>query len=205
MNLRPINLIAAASMLVTFQAHAQHQHTRESVEVANHTVFNSDTVVKGVTVLVRDYRDQLITASVTNHDLVPGAAYSIWWAVFNFPRYCAEPYRCTVRDLEVFGGDPRIRASVFWGGGVVADSTGAGTTELRLTRGRTTRETFARSKPYGLLNLRGSEIHVVLRWHDEAMPGSLAQQVGTANEACPPDDCQNVFASTHVPARFRDR
>ena len=173
---------------------------RESVEVSDHFIFNTDQIVNGSTILVRDSRHRVITATVTSRALQPNNAYSLWWAVFNYPEYCIEPYRCSVLDLEINGGDPQIKASVFWAGGFIADASGTANTALQLTRGRTDRELFAASGDYGLQNFADAELHLVLRSHGEAgVWGTVAQQIGTANEACPPQGCQNVFASFHPP------
>jgi hypothetical protein len=170
----------------------------ESIEVGNLRIFNTDTMIDGATVLVRDFRDQVVDATVSTHGLEPSVAYSIWWAVFNHPEFCSEPNRCAVRDLEVNGGDPRVKVSVFWGGGILADELGAATTTLRLPTGRTRRERFANSRDYGLRNIRSAELHLVLRSHGLAgIAGPVAQQLGTAHAACPSSGCFNAFASIH--------
>ena len=50
----------------------------------------------------------------------------------------------------------------------------------------------------GLQNTKKAEIHVVLRTHGPAgLAGTVADQIGTANEACPVAGCQNKFFSVH--------
>ena len=170
----------------------------ESVQIGEHVLFNTSQSVDGATILIRDRRSRSVYATISSRALEPDTAYSIWWAVFNRPRYCSEAYRCTVSDLETFGGDPRVRASVFWGGGFISDASGVANISLRLAQGRTERELFANTRDYGLHNLRGAEIHLVLRSHGPTgLAGSVAEQIGTANLACPPEGCQNVFASIH--------
>ena len=172
---------------------------KESVEVSNHVIFNTSDIVDGATILIRDVRNRVINATITSRALDPDTAYSIWWAVFNNPQFCAEAFSCKVSDLEVFGGDPRIKASVFWGGGFVSDGFGTANTSLRLTPGRTQRELFAQTQDHGLKNFWDSEIHVVLRSHGPTgLAGTVAEQIGTANLACPPAGCQNAFASIHI-------
>ena len=174
----------------------KHEVVRESVEVSDHLVFNTSTVVDGATILVRDKRDKVITATITSRALESDTTYSIWWAVFNYPQFCIEPFSCSLVDLGK-DADPRVKPSVFWGGGFIADMYGLGNTAIRLTPGRTSRELFA-GKNYGLQNFRGAEIHIVLRSHGlTGAAGSVAQQVGTAMEACPAEGCSNVFASIH--------
>jgi hypothetical protein len=170
----------------------------ESVEIANHYVFNTPSVVDGATVLIRNFRDQVVEASLSSRALEPDVAYSIWWAVFNRPQFCVVPEECGLVDLEVNGGDPRVRASVFWAGGFVADESGAANHSLRLVPGRTSRELFANSRNYGLIDMRRAEIHMVLRTHGPAgVAGTVGEQIGTANLACPPGGCKNVFSSIH--------
>ena len=170
----------------------------EVVQVADHLRFNTTEMVNGATVLVRDLRHRQVNATISSNALAPDTAYSIWWAIFNRPQFCAIPNACSVTDLPPFGGDPRIRASVFWGGGFVSDAFGTANTSLRLRPGRTGRELFAGTRNYGLMNLARAEIHLVLRTHGVAgQAGPLATQVGTASEACPAEGCSNVFASIH--------
>lgn len=173
---------------------------RESVEISDHVIFGTTDIVDGATVLIRDFKKKQVDATISTSALEPDYAYSIWWAVFNRPQYCATPYRCAGSDLEVNGGDPRIRASVFWAGGFVADDSGTANVSLSLNPGRTTRQLFGMTKDYGLRNLRKAEIHVVLRTHGIAgLAGPVSKQIGTADEACPEPDCANVFASFHPP------
>ena len=80
--------------------------TRESVEISDHVIFNTTDVVDGATILIRDFTQRVVTATVVSKTLEPDWAYSIWWAVFNYPQYCIEPQKCSVRDLEINGGDP---------------------------------------------------------------------------------------------------
>jgi hypothetical protein len=178
---------------------------RESIEISDHVIFGTDQAVFGATTLIRDLRNCVINVDVTTTALEANWAYSIWVAVFNHPEYCATPDACVVSDLEAFGGDPRIRASVFWGGGLVADGTGAGNTSFVILPGRTDRELFANTRDYGLQNFGGAEIHIVLRSHGLAgMWGPVSDQIGTAGLACPPSPpegpgCVNEFASFHPP------
>jgi hypothetical protein len=101
---------------------------------------------------------------------------------------------------------------VFWGGGLIADPNGNGSTSLRIVPGRTTRELFApvMSNDSGLRadRLRWAHIHLVLRDHGLPVSGHVARQVGTASEFCNPDPsnppppgmtCFNAFASIHAP------
>ena len=114
--------------------------------------------------------------------------------MFNKPQNCAIPYECGSGDL----GTANVRGSVFWGGGILADDTGYGNTQIELRRGRTDRELFGPMTDFGLRNVKSAEIHVVLRSHgDIGIAGTVAEQMGTANVACPPGGCSNAFFSVH--------
>jgi hypothetical protein len=174
-------------------------YVNESVEVSNHHVFPDGPEVDGATILIRDFRNKIVRMDVTTAALEPDTAYSIWLAVFNSPDQCAGPGQCAPSDL----GNPDVRASVFWGGGLIADANGYASTTMTLQPGRTNRELFAIPSDLGLQDIRNAEIHVVLRSHGPTgVAGSVASQIGTANEACPggnPMNCVNAFASVHSP------
>jgi len=166
----------------------------ESVEVSDHTTFGTGEKVNGATILYRDLRNRTVTGNLSSNALMPNGAYSIWLAIFNRPRKCAMPFACATSDI----GNPAVRASVIYGGGFVSDADGTGSATFSLVPGRTGREVFAGSDD-GLLSMM-AEIHVVLRSHGEAgVAGPVAKQIGTANEACPDDECANVFFSIHPP------
>jgi hypothetical protein len=177
-------------------ASVQGYYVDESVEVANHHVFPAGPEVDGATILVRDFRNKVVRMDVTTAALDPDTAYSIWLAVFNSPEHCGIPHDCTPADL----GNPEVRASVFWGGGLISDGNGYGSTTMTLQPGRTGRELFANMSDLGLQDIRRAHIHVVLRTHGLiGVAGSVANQIGTAWEACPGTGCLNAFASVHVP------
>jgi hypothetical protein len=177
-------------------AGVQGYYVDESVEVADHHVFPMGAEVDGATILVRDFRNKVVRMDVTTAALEPDTAYSIWLAVFNSPEHCGTPHNCLVSDL----GNPDVRASVFWGGGLISDGDGHGSTTMTLQPGRTGRELFANTPDLGLQDIRRAHIHVVLRSHGPiGVAGSVASQIGTAWDACPGTGCFNAFASVHVP------
>lgn len=198
-----IRASAAAMMLLLAgqPVAAENWHKRkmrESVQIGDHIAFSTQEKVVGSTSLIRDFNNNIVTANVTNNDLEPGWAYSMWWVVFNRPWHCAVRWECASSDLEINGGDPRVRASVFYAGGFLSDGNGDASTTIVLVPGKTRRELFAMSKPFGLRRLREAEIHLVIRSHGIAgMWGDVSTQIGTANEACPPDGCANEFFSIH--------
>ena len=172
MNTFYLTVMAISLVLIGFQATAKDykhvsKHNSEYINVSDHHIFNTDIVISGATILTRDFSHRVVTASIYNNALTPSTAYTVWWAIFNKPQHCIEPFSCGVQDLEIFGGNPRVHVSVFYGGGLLSDSSGSGNALVNLSPGRTNRELFAESKNYGLQNLKGAEIHVVLRSHGE--------------------------------------
>ncbi len=174
---------------------------RESVEVANLQRFGSGDLINGAAVMVRDIDNDVVDVEVMTADLEADTAYSIWIVVFNYPEFCATPYACGTDDLFHRGGDERVRSSIYWGGGILADAFGYGHTSLRLMPGRTSRELFPAPElttNAGLKELATAEIHIVIRSHGVAgAAGTVADQIGTATKACPPEMCQNKYFSVH--------
>jgi hypothetical protein len=198
-----LTCLLAASALAEDELSARYRErdVRESIENSDLYVFNTNNTVPGAVLLVRDFQDEVVKVSLSTSALTPDTAYSVWWAVFNNPEFCAVPGECAVTDLEVFGGDPRVEASVFWGAGLLADAFGNGNVSFDLKPGRTHRPLFGGTQNYGLRNLGGAVLHVVLRSHGTAgVYGTVAEQIGSdASSACPPSGCVNEFASFHHP------
>ncbi len=98
--------------------------------------------------------------------LTPGAAYTIWWVIFNNPGACT-PLGCGNDGADF--GDPAVEASIMNATGRVADANGNATFSAFLPVG------FMHTEPAsgnirqllgpGLQNVQGAEIHVVVRDH----------------------------------------
>jgi len=96
--------------------------------------------------------------------LTPGAAYTIWWIIFNNPSAC-DPAGCSGADL----GTTAVEGSVMNATGRVADSNGEAWFSAFLPVG------FMHTEPAsgnvrqvfgpGLQNVAGAEIHIVVRCH----------------------------------------
>ena len=141
--------------------------------------------------------------------LGPDVAYTIWWIVFNNPEACVGG--CGGDDL----GNADVEGSVLFATGRVANAWGEGWFTaflpkgfVRLNRTETGRERH-RLGP-GLQNVKGAEIHLVIRGHGPALSGAaLVEQLATFNGGCinPPgggdvenDNCIDVqFAVFPVP------
>lgn len=202
-------LIGGAAAILVLAAGAQvalaggsDKPKRPFVTVSNMHVFPAGAAVVGASVMTRD--ETGVDATVSTNALSPAGAYSWWWVVFNRPQYCVDG--CGLDDLPVgatpvSNGDPRVRSSLLWGGGFVADETGAANTAARLERGAPPGE--VRFGP-GLANLKRSEIHIVLRSHGDAIPGEIAEQIGSFDGGCTLEErtagtCPNVnvLAAVH--------
>lgn len=196
---RSIKLLGAVvglALVVPMTAYAAN--VKESIQIADHYMFQpapaEATIAPGATILIRDLKNRVITATLTSAALEAHTAYSIWWVVFNRPQNCATPWKCGSGDLS----NSAVGPSVFWAGGFLSDADGYGDTQIELVQGRTKRELFGPMKATGLQNIFAAEIHLVLRTHGPAgVAGPVADQIGSADLACPADGCKNVFFSVH--------
>jgi hypothetical protein len=177
-------LILAAAQVAL--ADGSHNPRPPVVTVSDMHVFPTGPAVVGASIMTRDKTG--VDATVSTTGLSPAGAYSWWWVVFNKPQYCVDG--CGLDDLPVgatpvSNGDPRVRASLLWGGGFVSDDTGAANAAARLERGAPPGE--VRFGP-GLWNVKKAEIHVVLRSHGEAVAGEVAEQIGSFDGGCTPEE-----------------
>jgi hypothetical protein len=118
--------------------------------------------VVGTAELTRTAAGVHLTANSTLLDA--GAAYTLWWIIFNNPAAC-DPAGCSDADF----GTPAVEASVMNATGRVADATGNATFSAFLPVG------FMHTNPSslngrqlfgpGLQSAAGAVIHVVIRCH----------------------------------------
>ncbi|MGH8250201.1 MAG: hypothetical protein ACREVI_05815 [Steroidobacteraceae bacterium] len=178
---------------------------RPKVTVSDMAVFPIGPAVVGASVLTR--YNTSVEATISTTGLAANGAYSWWWVVFNRPQFCVDG--CGLDDLPVGAtpisvGDPRVLASLLWGGGFVANGTGAAQVEATLETGKPPGE--VRFGP-GLRRARGAEIHIVLRSHGPAAAGEVAGQIASFNGGCTPEEiaaatCPNAnvqFAAHSLP------
>jgi hypothetical protein len=183
-------LILSAGVQVAL-ANGSHKPQRPFVTVSDMHVFPAGPAIVGASIMTRDKTG--VDATVSTTGLSAAGAYSWWWVVFNRPQYCVDG--CGLDDLPVgatpiSNGDPRVRASLLWGGGFVSDDTGAVNAAARLERGAPPGE--VRFGP-GLSNLKKAEIHVVLRSHGEAVAGEIADQIGSFDGGCTPEEIAGML------------
>ena len=107
-----------------------------------------------------------VNVTIDTTMLTAGAAYGIWWIIFNNPGACT-PLGCGNDGADF--GNPAVEASIMNATGRVADANGNATFSAFLPVG------FMHTEPAsgnirqllgpGLQNVQGAEIHVVVRDH----------------------------------------
>ena len=179
-------IIALAAGSAAHATDAAKAEGRPAVTVANMNVFPNGPAVVGASVLTR--YNSFVEATVSATGLAASGAYSWWWVVFNHPEFCIAG--CGLDDLPVgatpvSNGDPRVDASLLWGGGFVANGTGAAEVRALLERNKAPGQVvFGR----GLRRPRRAELHIVLRSHGPAIAGEVAEQIGSFNGGCTPEE-----------------
>lgn len=123
--------------------------------------------------------------------LTPGNAYTVWWVVFGNPENCVqlmgEPMPCGADDLSragVNGGFTRAAGHVIGGSGKGYFGSSLKVGDLLPNTGNTFDDVL------------GSEIHLVVRTHGQALPGLVDEQTHELNGGCNPA-CTNIQGSIH--------
>lgn len=113
-----------------------------------------------------------VSASLTTSGLVPDAANTIWWLVFNNPEACTGGEQGTEVQCLPPGDlqDPAVNASVFGGAGQVSDLYGRATFSAHAFTGEDNGLTLL-SGP-GIVDPFKAEIHLIVQDHGSA--GRLA-------------------------------
>jgi hypothetical protein len=182
-------LAAAQGALANDSQSSKYQPAgRPQVTISDMAVFPGGPDIVGASVLTR--YNTFIEGTVSTTGLSANGAYSIWIAVFNRPEFCVGVEGCDGNDFPpgatpTSSGDPRVEASLLWGGGFVANGTGAAEVRTILERGKTPGE--VRFGP-GLRRPRKADIHIVLRSHGPAAAGEVAEQIGSFNGGCTPEE-----------------
>jgi hypothetical protein len=135
--------------------------------------------------------DQGITLDIKTSGLDAGAAYTVWWIVFNVPDECAPP-GCSGADF----GNPLVEASALWATGHVIGGNGKANFAAHLQE----------SKPHGqvlfgpgLTDAKGAEIHLVVRSHGLPIPGLVDEQIHTFAGGCAVNVCEDHQYAVHLP------
>lgn len=130
-----------------------------------------------------------ITVTIHTSELDPGAAYTVWWVIFNNPENCVGG--CGEDDLFRNGAN----ASVVWATGHVIGNNGVGNFAAHLKE---------EDNPSGLVlfgpglqDAEGAAVHLIVRTHGQPIPGVVNEQISTVNGGCPPNTCADQQFGIH--------
>ena len=131
-----------------------------------------------------------ITMTIHTSELEEGAAYTVWWVVFNNPEFCVAG--CNGPDL----GIPEVAGSVLWATGHVIGNNGVGNFAANLGEGKPKGQILVGP---GLLDAEGAEVHFIVRSHGQPIPGLVNEQISTVGGGCGTNVCEDVQFGIHMP------
>ena len=127
--------------------------------------------------------------------LVPGYAYTAWFAIFNNPKACATN-PCTGDDLAT----PRVRGVVLNATGQIAGADGTADFGAFRAVGDPSGPAEGLGTAMALEKPLTAQIFLVVRSHGAALSGSdLQAQLSMFNGGCPPNSCEDVQIAFHLP------
>jgi len=129
-----------------------------------------------------------ITMTIHTSELDPGAAYTVWWIIFNNPDNCVGG--CGPDDLMRAGVD----GSVLWATAHVIGNNGVGNFAAHLEEDNP--PGFVIFGP-GLQDAEGAEAHFFVRTHGQPIPSQIVEQRTIPNGGCPPNTCDNQQFGIH--------
>jgi hypothetical protein len=159
--------------------------------------------------------------SLRTSELDPGAAYTVWWVVFNNPGDCVAgmPFSSCgegdifetdedgnliledgnpilqVNENDGTFGTPGVNVSALFATGHVVGKNGVGNFGAGLREGTTSGALFGP----GLVDAQGAEIHLIVRSHGELIPGMVKKQISTEPGGCEVNDCVDQQFAVFVP------
>jgi hypothetical protein len=154
-------------------------------------VMTFDESVVGSSTLTRT--DSGISVDLHTTRLPAGNAVTIWWMVFNHPEECIAgdttggPFRCGMADMS----NPAAGLSVLYAAGHVIDDSGVADFGGRLA----VDDADGAIMGTGLQDAAGADVHLVVRDHGPAKPGTVDEQIHTIG-ACNPT-CADLQMSVH--------
>ena len=127
--------------------------------------------------------------------LVPGNAYTAWFAIFNNPKACAtDP--CTGDDLA----NPHVRGVVLNATGQIAGEDGTADFGAFRAVGDPSGRAEELGTAMALRQPLKAQIYLVVRSHGQALNGAALQaQLSMFNGGCPPNNCDDVQIAFHLP------
>lgn len=125
--------------------------------------------------------DKGITMTIHTSGLQPGAAYTVWWGIFNNPEECAVPHQCVpMPDL----GNPDVLGTVLNATGHVIGKNGVGNFAAHLAEGDKSGLSLPIEFPgdeFGLIDARKAMILLAVRTHGQPIPGQVKEQISMFN------------------------
>jgi hypothetical protein len=153
--------------------------------------FSDGSVVPGASsTLVRNGNGVSMTLHTSG--LEPGAAYTMWWVVFNHLAECATS-PCGEPDLF----DPDVAALVTHAAGHIIGPNGTANFAGSLREGATVDNLLGGVG--SLIDAWAAEIHLVVRTHGPRNPGGIPDQIHTFEPTCSPSVCEDVQFAIHQP------
>jgi hypothetical protein len=148
-------------------------------------VSNGTVVAGSASQLVRNNNG--LTTSVNTSDLTPGV-YTLWWVIFNNPENCVVPHQCSVpADLLDPSQQAAVQSSAVNAAGHLVSSNGIGNFGAWIgIGGPYSGELLAGP---GLLDIRGADILLVVRYHGPALQHQLIEQMTTFTGGCAVNTC----------------
>lgn len=123
-----------------------------------------------------------ITINYHTTGLTPGYAYTLWWVIWNNPGECLTPNGCGDPDNVDFL-NPETEVDVLYAGGHVVGNSGVGNFSGHLNTGDESDSVnglmgIPAAGGLQIGNVYDAEVHLVLRSHGPAIPGSVNEQIG---------------------------
>jgi len=177
-----LSLLTSAILVLALAAPATAEHGGKSTfQAANFHDFPGGTIDQpGAGTLTRT--KQSIHANLALSGLDLGAAYTVWWIIWNKPEKCAA-LPCGLGDLGVDGN------AVIYATGFVTAESGAANVTADLVAGKLPKGMFVHPFFPGQLkrgNGFGVEAHMLVQSHGSIWPGMVDVQISEDGGACNP-------------------
>lgn len=156
------------------------------VPVLDFTALPSIVLIEGAhSKLIRNGNG--VSIRVRTNSLMPGAAYTLWMVVFNFPGECGAPYACN--DLDI--GNPDVAADVMYVTGNIVGGSGNSSFAGHVAIGDINGSIFNVPPPpfpfppaVGLLNPEGAELHFIVHSHGQKLSEYMPSMIQTFAGGC---------------------
>lgn len=190
--------VVLTMLAVTTQAIAQNAESGNvKTSITKVKTFNGAAVIPYAGASLMRNNDGMF-ATISTSGLTPGHVVTLWWAIFNYPRFCATP-DCAPSDLNNYF----VKGSLQSGGGYLVGADGRADFGGYLGKGDNTGfyilpgfGNMLNPAP-GIIDTNRATIHLVIRDHGPASsdPLILEQQLTTFPGGCSIYNCANVQAA----------